>query len=438
MRKLLLTLGVIGGGAGLLPAIPAAADVQTYDFEVRVEEGVNPASHAEMFLGDIGISADEAPGRIAHVYKNLFEGYAVELTLDEAERADRIALEDDEIVTFRRSFEVEGAPLAPSGVGDLGGEQLEPFALTRMGMPDRVMSSKAVVAVLDTGTDAAHPDLNVAPGFNAVEPGRPIVDVVGHSTFVSTLIAAVDDHDGIRGAAPGAEIIPVKVLGDTGSGSTADIIAGLDYVAGLVLTGKRVDVINMSLGGQNPETDCGTDEDLMHEAICEIVKLNVAVVVSAGNSGASSLMQSPANYPEVVTVSAFADYDGKPGGLVTAPQTPCTVGTPDDGFAAFSSFGENVDIVAMGVCNIGGSPTTWATPGAPFVPYGSGSGTSFSAPLVSGALARYRAANPDQPVRVAVEQLLRYSAMYGGSISGDPDGISEPVLWLGDIPRWEG
>lgn len=445
-------LNLVGGGAllvglglGATIAVPATSDAAgeslVWPFEVAVEQGVNPASHAEVFLKTIGIPVEEQSGRIAHIYRNLFEGYAVWLTPAEMERAERIILEDDidDVVSSGRSFVVESPPtFAPSGVGALD-EQLESLALRRMGMPETVVRSKAVIAILDTGVDANHPDLNVTAGFNAVDPGEPIVDVVGHGTFVSSLAAAVDDGDGIRGSAAGATIVPVKVLSDTGSGSTADIIAGLDYVAGLVLAGQRVDVANMSLGGGNPANDCGTGDDLFHEAVCALVDLDVAVVVSAGNSGASSLNQSPANYPEVVTVSAFADFDGKPGGQQQTPTVPCTAGSVDDAYASFSSFGENVDITAVGVCNIGASPTSWEHPGlTPYEPYGSGSGTSFSSPLVAGALARYRAENPDQPVRVAVEQLLRYSALYGGSISGDPDGIHEPVLWLGDIPRWEG
>lgn len=446
MSKLRRTVAALIAGAtlvapGLVDVQPAtAADGLVFTYEVKVDEGVNPASHAAMFLDHLGIPSELAAGRIKHLYPNLIGGYAVELTYEEAAKAERIVLEDSDIAAFNRSFEVSSGPVAPQGVGDLSADELEPLALERLGMSSHTVNSKAVIAILDTGTDADHPDLNVTSGFNAVEPGQPIVDVVGHGTATASVAAAIRGNgQGIAGSAPGATVVPVKVLGDTGSGSTADIIAGLEYVAGLVLAGDRVDVVNLSLGGQNAETRCGTDEDLFHEAICELVKLDVAVVVSAGNSGGPSSMQSPANYEEVVTVSAFADYDGETGGQADTPRSPCTVGSVDDSFATFSSYGENVDINAIGVCNVFASPTTWENPGlTPFSPYGSGSGTSFSAPLVTGALARYRAANTDQPVRVAVEQLLRYSALYGGTVAGDPDGIAEPVLWLGDIPRWEG
>jgi subtilisin len=430
----LLVAAALGVTAVAAPRV-ADAEPLTYLYEVAVEDGVNPASHAAMFLEDIGIDPEQQAGRLKHIYPNLVGGYAVELTYEEAAKADRIVLSDGDIVAFNRSFEMEAAPIAPAGVGALT-EQVEPLALQRMGMPATVApSARPVVVVMDTGVDPEHPDLNVLPGFNAFEPGASMEDVVGHGTFVASLAAAVDDADGIRGSAPGADIVPIKIAGDIGTASSADMIAGLEYVAGLVLSGQRVDAVNISFGGGNPQTECGTGEDLWHEAICALInQFDVAVVVSAGNSSGPSENQSPANYPEVVTVSAFADYDGVAGALTDTPRVPCTAGSVDDGFAEFSSYGEVVDITAVGVCNIGASPTNWGTPQAPYVPYGSGSGTSFSSPLVAGALARYRANCPVEPVRVAVDQLLRYSALHGGVVSDDPDGVAEPVLWLGDIP----
>lgn len=431
-----------------LAGSPAEAAGPTFTYEVGVAPGVEPAEHAVHTLKKIGIAEEEQGGRLAHVYTHLQSGYAIELTASEAGRADRVLDNDSDVSSFGKSWELSAGPFGFSGVS-LADEQVEPLALQRHGMPDAIepcatrldaasiVCYSPVVAVLDTGVDANHPDLNVVPGFNAVDPGEEIVDVIGHGTFLSGVIGANDNGFGIRGADPGATIVPVKVLSDEGFGTSADIIAGLDYVGGLVLSGQRVDVINMSLGGQNRQSECG-EGDMVHDAICALVALDVVTVTSAGNSNMNVIGFSPANYPEVVTVGAIADYDGLPGGLAPRPDIACAAGSADDARASFSNFGDLVDITAVGVCNLGTLPTNWDSVLPNFDPYGSGSGTSFSGPLVAAAIARYRAANPDQPGRVAVDQVLRYSALHGGLFTDDPDGIAEPVLWLGEIPRWEG
>lgn len=429
MKRLLAALI---GALALIPAVPSAVSAAevTLPYEVSVEPGVNPAEHADTFLMRLGIDTPERAARLSHVYTNLVSGYAVELTPEEASRADRFASDDEDVLSFNRSWE---ASVSPIGLAPASHDEFEDQpALRRHGMPDHLavqLYDAPVVAVLDTGVDIDHPFLDVLPGFNAVEPGGEILDVVGHGTFVSTVVTS---------AAPRAEIVPVKVLGDEGYGYTADIAAGLDFIGGLVLSGQRVDAINMSLGGQNPGTP-SPDEDLVYAMILALERLDVVTVVSAGNAGANASGFSPANYPETLTVSAIADYDGEPGGKAPTPPVPWAAGSVDDAQASFSNFGEIIDLTAVGVGNYGYAPTTWQ----PFPPGDSGriqvgSGTSFSAPLVTAAVARYRAANPDQPARVAVEQLLRYSTLYGGSFTGDPDGIAEPVLWLGEIPRWEG
>lgn len=423
---------------GLAPTAEATDPTLTY--EVALQPGTSAADHAAQTLKRIGIPEEEQRGRLAHVYRHLVDGYAINVTSYEAVKLDRVLGNDRFVQSYAESREMAIDPFGFTGVGS-GDKQIEPLALQRHGMPivDRAtLGKQPVIAVLDTGVDIDHPDLNVAPGFNAVEPGEEIVDVLGHGTFLSGTAAALDNSIGIRGAAPGALIIPVKVLGDDGIGWSADIVAGFDYIGGLVLSGQRVDVINASFGGPGPQTTCGQG-DLMHDAVCALVALDVVTVTSAGNSATNAAKFTPANYPESVSVGAIADYDGLTGGLAPTPDLRCTVGSVDDARATFSNYGSLVDITAVGVCNLGLAPTNYDSPllgGYSMVV--SGSGTSSSGPLVAAAIARYRAANPDQPARVAVDQVLRYSTMFGGSFTNDPDGIAEPVLWLGEIPRWEG
>jgi subtilisin family serine protease len=106
------------------------------------------------------------------------------------------------------------------------------------------------VAVIDTGIDPSHPDLNVVGGTNCA-PGLGFNDLNGHGSHVAGTIAARDDGN-VVGVAPGANLYAVKVLTDAGAGLTTDIICGIDWV-----TATRTDanpsndiaVANMSLGG---------------------------------------------------------------------------------------------------------------------------------------------------------------------------------------------
>jgi subtilisin family serine protease len=175
------------------------------------------------------------------------------------------------------------------------------------------------VAVVDTGVDKDHDDLNVAGGvrFYTVNTGPPksrgtytdnnYDDDNGHGTHVAGTIAAIDDGLGVVGVAPGAKIWAVKVLNAQGSGYTSDIIAGLDWI---VANAGTISVLNMSLGGQ------GTSA-AYRETVQKCVNAGVVVVVAAGNEsmdvyGPDGTFGTnddiiPAAYPEAATISALAD-----------------------------------------------------------------------------------------------------------------------------------
>jgi subtilisin family serine protease len=114
--------------------------------------------------------------------------------------------------------------------------------------------------------------------------------------------------------APGARLWAVRVLNTGGLGSFADVICGVDWVTEHAAT---IEVANMSLGGtgaEPPGSGCATGEAL-HDAICTSVAAGVTYTVAAGNSADGAANHVPAAYDEVITVSALADFDGKPGGF---------------------------------------------------------------------------------------------------------------------------
>src|SRR5206468_11877075 len=223
----------------------------------------------------------------------------------------------------------------PTGVDRIDGE----LSSTRSG--DGTGSVAVPIAVIDTGS-GPHADLNVVGGTSCV--GGNYRDGNGHGTHVAGIAAARDNGVGVVGIAPGAPIYSVRVLSSNGSGTLSTVICGIDWVtANAAATGVKV--ANMSLRFQNSADDgnCGhTNNDALHVAICNSVAKGMTFVVGAGNESNDFATNVPAAYDEVLTVTAIADFDGRPGG--TAPPTCRT--DVDDTFADFSSFAVSASDVA--------------------------------------------------------------------------------------------
>ena len=115
--------------------------------------------------------------------------------------------------------------------------------------------------------------------------------------------AAKDDTVGVVGVAPGARLWNLKVLDDSGSGSISSLISAIDYVTA---NANQIDVVNLSLG-------CQCTSSALNTAINAAVNAGVTFVVAAGNDGKNASSFSPANHPNVITVSAIVDTDGKCG-----------------------------------------------------------------------------------------------------------------------------
>lgn len=252
-----------------------------------------------------------------------------------------------------------------------------------------------VIAVLDTGVESTHEDMSgkLLPGcsvlgsFDENSCGSNVDDNYGHGTGVAgTAAARTNNGIGVAGVCWNCMILPVKVLGDSGSGSVADTVEGMLYARQYALSNpsKKV-VINMSLG-----RDCQSSGVLQSEqdAINAAWNAGILIVASAGNDGNSN-MQCPASADHVIAVSATTSSDTK---------------------ASFSSYGSYIDLAAPGVgivnllgtSNVAGSfYTNW-------------SGTSFSAPIVSGVAGLVWSANMSK-TNAQVEQILKDTAEDIGS-----------------------
>ncbi|MEU4395903.1 S8 family serine peptidase [Kribbella sp. NPDC023855] len=256
-----------------------------------------------------------------------------------------------------------------------------------------------IVAVLDTGVDAGHPDLvgRLVTGYNAVSSTRPNpVDDHGHGTMSLGVIAATANNSiGVAGVGWSAKAMPVKVAGSNAVANDLDIVEGLDWA---VAHGAKV--ITMPLG--NPG-----DNPVLHDAIKRAVANGVVVVAAAGNDG-SSVVQYPAAYPEVIAVAATTA-----GGVLTD----------------FSSYGDWVDLAAPGwdLLSTGLRTTN---------PYSYCSGTSCSASIVAGVVALVRNKWPTL-TPAQVEARLKTLARDAGPRGTDPyygAGILDAYGALGG--RW--
>ncbi len=286
------------------------------------------------------------------------------------------------------------------------------------------------IAILDTGIDSSHPALDVAAdlGKNCIDTNSTSTeDVHGHGTHVAGTASARVAGSTFVGAASHATVVPVKVLGDNGSGSWESVICGVDHVTQSLSTPNPITVANMSLSGSGSAGDACSSSAL-RQAICNSVTAGVVHVVAAGNDGWNVANSIPAAYPEVITVSAL---DENRCVRLTGGGPPSTV--CDEGLASFSNFGAGVDVMAPGV----GIYSTLVGGG-----YGTKSGTSMAAPHVAGVAALMRSVNaaldPGQ-----IRDLLQgtgecpdgtINTASSGPCSGqdqwfrDPDGIAEPLI----------
>jgi subtilisin len=340
-------------------------------------------------------------------YRHALKGFTGELGPGQV----RALRKDPEVAYVAPDRIMHASLLAPAAAG----EQV-PIGVRRIGAATSTTvehSSGIGVAVLDSGVDLTHPDLNVADGTNCVTAGAPADDDNGHGTHVAGTIAAKNNGAGVVGVAPGTKIWAVKVLDAAGNGSASSIICGLDWVTANE-TSKNIEVLNMSLGGPgDPVEPCSTTTDPLHRAVCRVTGTGVLSVVAAGNDGwdfdYAPQPDVPAAYMEVLTVTAMSDSDGKGGRVGAAPS--CDPLESDDFPATFTNFAaaygsSSHTIAAPGVCITSTWPTNLSASG-----YAVASGTSMASPHVAGIAALCE--NHDghsgecagKPIRAVIKQL---------------------------------
>ena len=260
----------------------------------------------------------------------------------------------------------------------------EQWALPQIGWTDLFgtvsIGGTSTVAVLDTGVDASHPDLDgvVLPGTSVLDGGDGRSDPNGHGTWMAGIVAAeTDNATGVAGTAyAGVSVLPVTVLAADGTGQDSDIIAGVVYAAD-----AGADVILMSFS--NP----GYSSAL--QAAIDYAWASGAVLVAAAGNDGSAVNSFPAGDRGVIGVAATDASDA----LTASSNYGAAVflAAPGDGIATTSLAGTTATI----------------------------SGTSASAAMVAGAAALLRANEPALSNGVVVNRLAANADPLNGSTVGN-------------------
>lgn len=312
-------------------------------------------------------SAAQGGGAVTHTYENTIRGFAMNASAqgmaNMMARNPRIAFcEQDQVMRI---------PTAQKAPGEVTAQaETIPWGVTRVG--GGLTGSTRKAWVLDTGIDYTHPDLNVntalSRSFTREKDGN---DGNGHGSHVAgTIGAKAGNGIGVVGVAPGVQVIAVKVLTRSGSGSNSGVIAGVDYAAANFTSG---DVANMSLGGGYSQA--------LNDAVIAAATKGLRFALAAGNESKDAGTTSPAsaNHANIYTISAFAQGDV---------------------WASYSNFGN--------------PPVDFAEPGSSiYSTYKSGgyatlSGTSMASPHMAGLL-------------------ILGSPRGGGAVTGDPDGNPDTI-----------
>lgn len=249
--------------------------------------------------------------------------------------------------------------------------QVTPWGIKRVG--GGTTTPTATAWVIDTGIDLDHPDLNVDVTRSvSFVSGTTPDDDHSHGTHIAGTIGAIDNHFGVIGVAPGAKLVSVKVMNSSGSGSTSQVISGINYV---VANGTPGDVINLSLSGSASST--------LDNAVINAAAKGFKFALAAGNQSTSATTRSPSrvNGENIFTVSSM---------------------TSTDSWSSFSNYGNP----PIDFCAPGSSIYSTSLNGG----YTTKSGTSMATPHVAGLL-------------------LLGEIRADGFVKGDPDGNPDPIAY---------
>ncbi|WP_455352682.1 S8 family peptidase [Streptomyces sp. SYSU K217416] len=380
---------------GAVTALPAVA-ADTAAAEGRIENAGAPGAIAGSYivtLDESAADAGSAEGRalakkfgakIKKTYHAALNGYAVELTEAQAKKFAADPAVDS--VVQNRVFTVSGTQPSPPSWGLDRIDQRNLPLNQSYTYPDK--AGEGVTAyVIDTGVRISHSDFGgrASYGYDAIDNDNTAQDGHGHGTHVAGTVAG-----NAYGVAKKAKIVGVRVLNNQGSGTTAQVVAGIDWVT---QNAVKPAVANMSLGG-------GADSAL-DTAVRNSIASGITYAVAAGNESTDASTKSPARVGEAITVGATTSSDAK---------------------ASYSNYGSVLDIFAPGssITSAWNSSDTATN---------SISGTSMASPHVAGAAALYLADNPSSTPSQVSTALV--NAATTGVVTSPGSGSPNRLLYVG-------
>ncbi|NGO75656.1 S8 family serine peptidase [Streptomyces sp. YC504] len=328
--------------------------------------------------------AKEYGAQIERTYKEALNGYEIEATEAEAERfaADPAV----ESVTQNRTFKISATqPNPPSWGLDRIDQKTLPLNQSYT-YPDKA-GEGVTVYVIDTGVRITHSDFGgrASYGYDAIDNDNTAQDGHGHGTHVAGTVAG-----GSYGVAKKAKVVGVRVLNNSGSGTTAQVVAGIDWVT---RNAVKPAVANMSLGG-------GADSAI-DTAVRNSIAAGITYAVAAGNESTDASTRSPARVAEAITVGATTSSDAK---------------------ASYSNYGSVLDLFAPG----SSITSAWNTSDTAT---NSISGTSMASPHVAGAAAIHQSLNPSATPAQTRDALV--AATSTGVVTSPGTGSPNRLLQVG-------
>lgn len=360
----------------------ALAQVPTPSQDQGPPEGVIPGQYIIVFKDEVqnptAVAREHAQRHGAEVlftYQHSIKGYAArfpEGRLDEVRADEQVAYVESDETAYAQ------AQTLPWGINRIDADVSSTDAGNGSGAVTNVNAY-----IIDSGI-YRHTDLNVVGHVNFA--GGNNTDCNGHGTHVAGTVAAKDNTSYVVGAAPGALLTGVKVLGCNGSGSYSGVIKGVDWVTA---NARQPAIANMSLGGPRSQA--------LDDAVTNSAASGIFYSIAAGNDGVDACTQSPAR------VGAGID-----NGIATVAATDTS-----EAETSWSNYGSCVDIWAPGA-NIRSTSKTGGTTTM--------SGTSMAAPHAGGGavlyLSSHTSTNPS-----GVESALKHVAKSTGTTSKDMRSI---------------
>jgi subtilisin len=400
-----------------------------YIVKLKENELTNTTIGLNTILQNLTTEIENVGTEVLYVYKSAIKGFAIKAPFNNETLSETLAILEMnphvELIVQDESIPVR-SQILPFGIDRVAGDQSPTLSGNNGGF-----DVNADIAIIDSGIDLDHIDLIVYRNINFLT--TPHAEDF-HATHVAGIAAAKDNQEGAVGMAPGARLWAIEACDNLGCNSSA-LLKAIDYVTN---NKEEIDVVNISEGCtriQNRSNTCGPGIfDLLQNATSNSAQQGVIYTVAAGNDGQDAKDDWPASNPDVITVSAMQDFDGKCGGLALHPETG--VRGLDDIFWPQSNFGPDIDVAAPGVYIYSTIPNN---------SYYTATGTSMAAPHVAGFVALYKSYNPEatlSEIRSIIHDIGSYPSTFcdgyghGEYFTGDPDNFREPLLYAKPIEQF--